>query len=292
MTGAFKVADHIFHLDMPDGHPLWEKMSPYVPFAVPADSEPLFTLRLVDKLESVPGETLFADTPALDGQPRIDLFRTDGGVYVEMAPLAKAPVAGRLAMLDSYSRGELCVSGGPYEALFALNNSLMLMFAFATAPLMTLEMHSSVIMNSGRGYLFLGRSGTGKSTHSRLWLKNIPGSELLNDDNPVLRVCADGVVRVYGSPWSGKTPCYRSQSVPVGAIVRIRRASADRIIRMNVLESYTSVYSSCSGFKSDRKIVDALHRTLEYIAVHTPCYTMECLPDDEAAMVCAAEVTK
>ncbi|MBO6066250.1 MAG: transposase, partial [Lachnospiraceae bacterium] len=82
-----------------------------------------------------------------------------------------------------------------------------------------LLMHASVTMHAGKGYLFLGKSGTGKSTHSQLWINNIEGCELLNDDNPVLRVEDDGSVRVYGSPWSGKTPCYRNLDVPVGAIV-------------------------------------------------------------------------
>lgn len=290
MTGAFRVADHIFHLDMPGGHPLWMRMAQYTPFMVASDSEPLFTLKLVENLEYVPLSPLFVNMSAKDGQPGIDLYAVEGGVLAELAPCAGAPEAGKLVMLDGYRRGEFSITGDRQGAFFALNNSLMLMFAFATAPLMTLEMHSSVIANHGSGYLFLGSSGTGKSTHSRLWLKNIEGSELLNDDNPILRVCADGKVRVYGSPWSGKTPCYRNTSVPVAAIVRIRQAAENKIARMNVLEAYASVYSSCSGFKSDKGIADALHRTIEYIAVHIPNYTMECLPDDAAARICADEL--
>ena len=94
----------------------------------------------------------------------------------------------------------------PSESLFAINNALMLQYAFRTAGMNTLEMHASVIENGGKGYLFLAKSGTGKSTHSKMWLRNIPDSHLLNDDNPIVRVLEDGSVRVYGSPWSGKTP--------------------------------------------------------------------------------------
>ncbi len=53
--------------------------------------------------------------------------------------------------------------------------------------------------------MFLGESGTGKSTHSRMWLENIEGSTLLNDDAPAVRISADGTT-AYGTPWSGKTP--------------------------------------------------------------------------------------
>lgn len=292
MTGAFCVANHIFHLEMPDGHPLWMRLSQYTPFSVQPVDSPLFTVAVVDELSYEAGTPLFVNVPEDKGQARIDLYSVEGGIYAEMAPLAKAPVAGKMVMLDGYRRVELQIISGGSSALFALNNALMLTYAFATASLMTLEMHSSVVMNASKGYLFLGRSGTGKSTHSRLWLRNIEGSELMNDDNPIIRVGEDGIARVYGSPWSGKTPCYRNISAPIGAIVRIRQASHNTITRMSILEAYASVYSSCSGFKADKAIADGLHKTLEHIAINVPCYTMDCLPDDDAAKVCADEVRK
>ena len=94
------------------------------------------------------------------------------------------------------------------------------MYAFRTATLGTLEMHASVIAHEGRGYLFLAKSGTGKSTQSRMWLRCIEGAKLLNDDNPAIRI-ADGRPLVFGTPWSGKTPCWRNLSVPVKALVRL-----------------------------------------------------------------------
>lgn len=134
--------------------------------------------------------------------------------------------------------------------------------------------------------MFLGKSGTGKSTHSRQWLESIPGTELLNDDNPIIRIEADGTVRVYGSPWSGKTPCYRNASAPVGAIVRIRQCPENRISRLSVVESYASVYSSCSGLKFYKSMADAIHSTLEGVVLGVPCYVLDCRPDHDAARVC------
>ena len=63
----------------------------------------------------------------------------------------------------------------------------------------------------------MGKSGTGKSTHSRLWLENVPGATLLNDDNPIVRLTLVGAI-VYGSPWSGKTPCYKNESAPLAGV--------------------------------------------------------------------------
>ena len=70
---------------------------------------------------------------------------------------------------------------------FAVNNALMVLYAIATAPYNTALFHAAVVNYQDRGYMFLGKSGTGKSTHARLWLKYNEGSTLLNDDNPVVR---------------------------------------------------------------------------------------------------------
>ncbi|MBR0532796.1 MAG: hypothetical protein IJJ96_09320, partial [Bacteroidales bacterium] len=173
--------------------------------------------------------------------------------------------------------------------VFCVNNALMLMYAFRTAGLDTIEIHASCTVCEGKGFLFLGKSGTGKSTHSRLWLKNVPGAWLLNDDNPVIRIM-DGVPRVYGTPWSGKTPCYINDDYPVGAVVRINRAPHDAIHRMGLVEGFASLYSSSSGLRALKPIADGLFNTVSSVVQKVPCYMMDCLPDDEAALVCSKEV--
>ncbi len=85
----------------------------------------------------------------------------------------------------------------------------------------TIKIHASVIEKGGKALVFMGKSGTGKSTHSRNWLKFVPDCQLLNDDEPIIRVLNDGSVRVYGAPWSGSTPCYRNASAEVAAFVRL-----------------------------------------------------------------------
>ena len=165
---------------------------------------------------------------------------------------------------------------------FGLNNALMLVYAFASAPYATLLMHASVIRNDGRGYLFLGKSGTGKSTHTRLWLSHIPGSDLMNDDNPVVRV-VEGTVYVYGSPWSGKTPCYRRVSAPVGAFVQLRQCPENTIRKESVLESFASLLPSVSTMKWDRRIHSAHCDTISDIIRLSPIYLLGCRPDEEAA---------
>ena len=74
---------------------------------------------------------------------------------------------------------------------------MMLMYILNTICLDTVVMHASVVVNDGKGYLLLGKSGTGKSTHCNLWKRYVPGSDCLNDDHPVVRIVGD-VPMVYG----------------------------------------------------------------------------------------------
>ncbi len=286
MKKAYEVAGHIFTVEMPDRYPLWDLMGQYNPFEIPVpESGAIFSLEWVSGLPEREKTPVYTEIPEENGQARIELYRIESGWRFEMAPTAKAPTCCWLETDEDYTRATLSITPERRSALFAINNSLMILYAFRTASMGTLEMHSSVVIRDGKGYMFLGKSGTGKSTHSRQWLETFPGTELLNDDNPVIR--ADGTgVRVYGTPWSGKTPCYRKLDVPVGAIVRIRQSPENRATRLGLVEAYASVYSSCSGLKAERKIADGLHATLEQVVTTVPCFVLDCRPDHEAAEVC------
>ena len=286
MKKAYEVAGHIFTVELPDRYPLWDLMGQYNPFEIPVpESGAIFSLEWVPGLPEREKTPVYTEIPEENGQARIELYHIEGGWRFEMAPTAKAPTCCWLETDEDYTRATLSITPERRSALFAINNSLMILYAFRTASMGTLEMHSSVVIRDGKGYMFLGKSGTGKSTPSRQWLETFPGTELLNDDNPVIR--ADGTgVRVYGTPWSGKTPCYRKLDVPVGAIVRIRQSPENRATRLGLVEAYASVYSSCSGLKAERKIADGLHATLEQVVTTVPCFVLDCRPDHEAAEVC------
>lgn len=295
MTKYFKVAEHIFSLTMPDSCSLWPRLNQYDPFEIePAGAEPLFGVELLkDEFVRPEGLEVMYDTPVEDGETVVKLYKGDGLWLFDMSPDHRIPCHAHLVASPDFRSGRLYLDNRRVQdAIFGLNNSMMLLFAFCTAGYGTLEMHASMVSNSGRAFLFLAKSGTGKSTHSTQWLENIPGTELMNDDNPVVRVWEDGSVIAYGSPWSGKTPCYRNVKAPVGAFVRIRRCPENRITPLNIFESYALLYSSCSGFKADKGMADGLHATLEKIVTTTPCYVLDCRPDKEAAEVCSAEVLK
>ena len=287
MKKVYSVAGHCFSISAADGCPVWGKMANYEPFlAGPGCAGPVFSLELADSLPDVEDRTALYVDKSRPEEPRIDLYQAGDRWLAEFAPFGNMkPVAALLA--DSgFSRGILAVKDIDANGSYAIDNAAMFLFCFSTAAAMTLVMHSSTVVKDGRAYMFLGRSGAGKSTHSRMWLQNIPGTELLNDDNPVVRVGDDGVARVYGSPWSGKTPCYRNASAPAGALVRIVQAPVNRISQQNVTEAYAQILSSSSGFRPIARLADGFHETTAAFALSVPCYTLECLADAGAAETC------
>jgi len=294
MIRFFKVAGHCFGLELPDASDSWRLLTQYDTFGIcPEDAtNPLFVL----KLGEIPPQddlSLIYDKDTEDGETNLRLYAGDKGILVEMSPDHRIRTCARLWLSSDYSDVILDITAKSERSfLFSINNSMMLAFAFSTAGFGTLEMHASMVSNSGRAFLFLAKSGTGKSTHSSLWLDNVPGTELMNDDNPVVRIWPDGRVVAYGSPWSGKTPCYRNVEAPVGAFVKIRRCPDNRITRLSLLEAYAELYSSCSGLKSDPQMADGLHDTLAKAVTFVPSYVLDCRPDREAAIVCSSELLK
>ena len=174
---------------------------------------------------------------------------------------------------------------------FGLNSALMLAYAFATGGRQTLLIHASLVRHQGRGYAFVAKSGTGKSTQVAMWLRCIPGCDLMNDDNPVVRVI-DGEVMIYGSPWSGKTPCYRQVKAPLGAITQIDRAPANSVDRLSPLQALAILLPSCSSMKWDERLHGQVCDTMSEVIGLTPIYMLHCLPNEEAARVCCRAIAK
>lgn len=165
-----------------------------------------------------------------------------------------------------------------------LDNMIMLAYTFATASHDALLIHSSVVVIDGKAYLFLGKSGTGKSTHANLWLKNIEGATHLNDDNPIL-LYKDGKAYAAGSAWSGKGRIYKNEMYEVGGIVRLSQAPYNKMERRVGAKAFALVYTSCSKLPWDEGCMEAVCASLAKIVAVAPVYYLECLPNDEAAIL-------
>lgn len=225
------------------------------------------------------------------GDSSYDVYRLpDGGYKIRIIDLQDNTVC----VFESSARFEVCQAtlfGSTDMQRFGLQNCVMVNYAFCGAYHGILMMHSSVIKHAGKGYLFQGKSGTGKSTHSRLWLDTITDTELLNDDNPAVRLMPNGEVRVYGTPWSGKTPCYKQDWVPIGGFLRLHQAPKNEIKRLSSLEGFASILSSCSTMIWDEPSYNGICQTISGILRSVYAYDMVCLPNPEAAQMSHAAMT-
>lgn len=293
ISKSFSVAENHFTVCVKDSadwpvNP-FELMSNYDPFVVEASAESVAFSLDIEVATPVP---YVKETSQDEEDQQIFCGHTEDGLPVFDFFLHHVAV-GMLVCSADYRNARLLVppSTTKPHLNFAINNALMVHFALATACSNTLLFHSAVVEYEGRGYMFLGKSGTGKSTHARLWLKYNEGSELLNDDNPVVRFDEARGAVVYGSPWSGKTPCYKNREVPVGGIVLLSQAPYNKIERLSAIQAYAAVVISVSGKRWDKKLADGLHETENALAAHVPIWHLECLPDEEAAKVCREAVT-
>ncbi|WP_165042768.1 hypothetical protein [Dysgonomonas sp. ZJ709] len=148
-----------------------------------------------------------------------------------------------------------------------------------------LPIHASTIVKDSEAVLFLGESGTGKSTHTRLWLQYIENAYLLNDDSPLLRI-KDDKIFVCGSPWSGKTHCYRQEIVPLKAMVRLSQYPENKMSRSSKLNSIGAIHPSFPPFLAyDGLFSEKIIYCLDKILKDTPVYELKCRPDKQAAEV-------
>ena len=286
---TYSVADFRFALEAQTT--LFERMQNLQPFLIDEkqDSnniETLFSIRTSDSgmfFQPLDKEPTYSVCKGSD-RPQTDIFAESECWRFRFRSRPERPVAGELVSDKDFSNASLCLNG--IADVLCVNMAIKLMFTFATALLGALETHASVVSFEGSGYLFLGPSGTGKSTHSQLWLDNIPGTELLNDDYPVLRLMQDSSVRVFGSPWSGQTPCYRQVGAPVGAIVWLKQGNENKIQRLSVTDAYAALMTSTSAFRPISALADGWHRTLEGICTCIPFYFLVCTPDRSAAELC------
>lgn len=212
------------------------------------------------------------------------VYQAEDGGYQILVSDERGRQACLIQANADFSEGNVALNGTYSMRTFGLNNALMMMYAFAAADKQTVLMHASVIRKDGRGYLCLGVSGTGKSTHTSNWLKYIPETDLMNDDNPVVRV-VDGVATVFGSPWSGKTPCYRNVEAPIGGFLQLKQAPFNKIRRQTVIESFASLLPSCSVMKWDRRDYLGACDTVQALIERVPTYFMENLPNEEAVQI-------
>lgn len=148
----------------------------------------------------------------------------------------------------------------------------------------TILFHGSAISVDGQGYLFTAKSGTGKSTHTRLW-RELFGERAItvNDDKPLLKIEEDRVL-VCGTPWDGKHRISTNIMVPLKGLCILTRAAENHIRRISPMEAMPMLLQQ-SHRSADPASVVKLLGLLDKMSKNTGLYCLGCNMDPEAAKV-------
>ena len=157
-------------------------------------------------------------------------------------------------------------------------------FAEALFDLDILLLHGSTICVDGHAYLFTARSGTGKSTHTRLWRETFGSRALMvNDDKPFLKFTPEGIFAC-GSPWSGKHGLDSNITVPLQGICLLQRGTENRIRPAQAEEVLPMLYKQANQ-PLDEKKLPRLTQLVERLSRTVPLWQMECTKDPAAAQI-------
>ncbi len=145
--------------------------------------------------------------------------------------------------------------------------------------------HGSALAVDGTAYLFTAKSGTGKSTHARLWREMLGERALMvNDDKPLIRLKKDGTVTIYGTPYDGKHRLSNPVAVPLKAICLLNRGAENSIERISPQEAFPSLWIQAYRPRDP----EACARTLELVkrlSQGVELFRLFCNQEPEAARV-------
>ena len=150
-----------------------------------------------------------------------------------------------------------------------------------------LMLHGSAVALDGKGYLFAARSGTGKSTHTRMWLDRFgERAFMINDDKPFIRLSGDEPT-IYGSPWSGKHGLDTNTCVPLRGICLLERgkeniitpAQASQLLPILAAQGYCPL-----GLQRQERYPQLLRQLLGQV----PLWHLRCTPTPQAAEIAAS----
>lgn len=146
------------------------------------------------------------------------------------------------------------------------------------------RLHASTVVYNGKAYLFSADSGTGKSTHTGLWLKLLGDKAyILNDDKPALRLI-DGVWYAFGTPWSRKDDISVNAGIPVGGICMLRRGERNEIEPYKGKEAIFDLFVQTNRPKAANYRIKLLE-LLDDLFQQVPVWKMKCNMELDAAAI-------
>ncbi|NCC98979.1 MAG: hypothetical protein EOL95_04640 [Bacteroidia bacterium] len=276
MNLYYRVAEHIFTISTANPIMLAARMENLKPFESIKSDKIIFSLFLDASIEEQGKEVHNYDTDVLSYR-----FKKNDNGYCILFNNRYYQKNCMMVSNADFTEIKTNMSSDDIDNMF-LNNILMFAFSFSTIKTGTLMIHSSVAVFDNKAYAFLGKSGTGKSTHLGLWLKYIQGATLLNDDNPIIRI-QDSNIYIYGSPWSGKGAVYLQEKYVLSGVTRLKQAPYNKIESISGAKAFAAMLPSCSKIQWEHDSFNSLCLSINKIIKSVPIYCLECLPNEAAA---------
>jgi len=212
------------------------------------------------------------------------LYRQDGGYLFRFTAPAFGPLPYRTARFSGdFTTGEISLHAACSrrdEAVYPLEYPLdELLMVNLLAQGRGVEVHSCSVRDSdGRGYLFLGHSGAGKTTMARLWPRS---AQVLSDDRTILRFL-DGRLYMYGTPWHGEAELAAARRTPVDRIFFLGRGQKNELAPLappvavaQLLTRSFLPFHSAAG-------LDFTMAFLQQVTEAVPCLEFRFVPDGRA----------
>lgn len=143
-----------------------------------------------------------------------------------------------------------------------------------------LMLHSSLVDFNGKGIMFVGPSGIGKTTQAELWMK-YRDAVIINGDMALIREEEDGFTG-YGCPWHGSSPYCENRQVSLYGIIVLEQAKENRIERLSGVTLIERMMNNIFLPHWYPRGVEAAMETVDHLLSQVPVYLMKCRPDEEA----------
>ena len=150
-------------------------------------------------------------------------------------------------------------------------------------------LHGAVLEYDGKAYAFLGRSGTGKSTHTRLWKKHLGSPKMINGDKPILEYIHDGFL-AHGTPWRGKEAWGERTSAPLCGLCFLEQSKENSIRKLTPSETSSRLFGQILLPEDEESVISTLELTDKLIAT-VPSYLLQCDISREAVKLSFEKLT-
>lgn len=214
-----------------------------------------------------------------EGKTNDEYFYYDTGI---------SKAVGKIIFSKDYKNIDIAL----YElgGVYGVKDDMLMFNVVNTAVSYAIQMHGGFVFHSSSvcykdaGVAFSAVSGTGKSTHTSLWLNNFDGSYILNDDTPIICLGKDDKFYISGTPWAGTTGINKNATVPLKAIVFLERGKENEITPLSPIEAMAPFFEGIRTPLTDNMFSKVLD-TLNKLFTNIPVYRLKCNMDPEAAIV-------